>query len=132
LGLCLQWPGQRLQTSRTFAEAAWDVGQTLYIPYWHGRVLWLLGDIALEQGDDQGADYLAEVALRAASVGDDQRVQLSLQAILERVTAYDEPGDRSSAPALGRKALAIWEQEPEKVPEALATLMQVVGVLESE
>jgi tetratricopeptide (TPR) repeat protein len=127
----LHYEREAWTTARTFAEAAWDVGQTLDIPYWHGRVLWLLGDIALEQGDDQGAVYLAEAALRAATVGDDQRVQLSLQAILERVTAYDETGDRSRALALCRKALVVWEQQPEKVPEAMATLTQVVEILEA-
>jgi hypothetical protein len=59
-------------------------------------------------------------------------VQLSLHAVLERVTAYDEAGDRSRALTLCRKALVVWEREPKKVPEAWATLAQVVGVLESE
>ncbi len=117
--------------ARTFAEAAWNVGQALDIPYWHGHVLWLLGAIALEQGDKQGVVYLAEAALRAASIGDEERVQMSLQSLLEKVTAYNETGDRSRALELSREALAFWNREPEKVPEALAMLMQVVEALES-
>jgi tetratricopeptide (TPR) repeat protein len=107
----MDYERQRWATARSFAEAAWDVGAPLDIPYWHSRVLWLLGEIAFEQGDDQGAAYLAETAVRARRAGDEDRYEASVRSILERVAAYSEAGESNRAIDVCQQALAVWRQE---------------------
>lgn len=116
--------------ARSFAEEAWEVSQPLDIPYWHGRLLWLLGEIAFEQGDDAGATYLAQAALYARRAEDEQHYQMSLHSLLERVTAASESGEIGRALHLCRSAAEFWDQYPQEMTEAQETLGQVVNILE--
>jgi tetratricopeptide (TPR) repeat protein len=127
----MHYEREQWAAARAYAEDAWDVGRALDIPYWHGRVLWLLGEIALAQGDDQGAAYLAQAALCAQRAGDAVRYQRSERSILERVAAYGEAGDVPRALALCRTAMAVWQADPALAAEALETFAEVVAILRS-
>jgi tetratricopeptide (TPR) repeat protein len=116
--------------ARSFAEAAWEVGRSLDVPYWQGRVLWLLGEIAFEQEDDQGAAYLAEAALCAQRAEDEQRYQLSLRSILERVAAYADAGAVSRALSICRTAMAVWEDAAERPIDAIEMVSQIIASLD--
>jgi tetratricopeptide (TPR) repeat protein len=126
----MHYEQENWEVARAFAEGAWAVGQRLDIPYWHGRLCWLLGEIILELEDDSGADYLAKAALFAQRATDDQRYRLSIQSILERVTMYSEAGYVKRALAICRRVEGIWKQEPTMASEALTIISQVRTTLE--
>jgi hypothetical protein len=116
--------------ARSFVEAAWEVGRSLDVPYWQGRVLWLLGEIAFEQEDDQGAAYLAEAALCAQRAEDEQRYQLNLRSILERVAAYADAGAVSRARSVCHTAMAVWEDAAERPIDAIEMVSQIIASLD--
>ena len=98
--------------------------------HWQARVLWLLGEIAFEQGDDDGAIHLSDAALRARRIGDDDRYRSSLSSILERVLKYSEAGDIARAVRVCRMAVKVWrEGDGHLMEEAVEAFEEVIASL---
>lgn len=121
------------------ARQAWDVercrwllaeirrGAYDHIPRVRGLALDRHGQWLMQMGAWEEAVRRFEQSLTAfREAGDEQRYQLNLRSILERVASHADAGAVSRARSICRTVMKVWRQALERAAEALEAFSQVI------
>jgi hypothetical protein len=75
---------------------------------WEIYLLWLLGDLDLQQGDPRGVNVLAYAVVRAVQLGDTERIERALEHVQRIIQAARAADDDETAHSVREQVLEVW------------------------
>lgn len=94
--------------AREIGEEAYALAEQHGFIRWEIYLLWLLGDLDLQQGDRRGLNVLAYAVVRAVQLGDAERIERALERVQRVIQAARAAGDDETAHELREQVLAVW------------------------
>jgi tetratricopeptide (TPR) repeat protein len=98
--------------AKAAAERAFELAQKQGLVPWEIRLLWFLGDLALEAEDAHGINLYAYAAVRARDINDERRLARCLSRIESIIQSATSREQWAIAEEAKSRAIAVW-QDPD-------------------